>query len=379
MIGLADIVGQQRAVEQLGRALRTGRLPHALLLTGPEGVGRETTATALSRALLCQHPVNADDTGGGDLPDGCGNCEDCRLVAAGTHPDLHRVYKELARYHDDPAVRDRVMQDLSIAVVRQFLIAPAGRGATRAHGKVFLVRDAELMSIPAQNALLKTLEEPPEGVRILLICRSAEQLLPTTRSRCWPVRFGPLPREFVVARLRDRGVDEAEASFWAAFTDGSLGRSIDLSARGIYRIKCELIERLAATGPHGDVGFGEFLRDTADALAEQAVRDTRSEQQADLSKQLATRQAGGILLRLLAGAFRDAVRSDCGASGPADLVHTDQPREIEAVRVRMPVERLLDVLEHLGEYERLLWRNVNPRTVWDNVAISCASGAPLWV
>ncbi|MFW6133913.1 MAG: hypothetical protein ACOC8F_08460, partial [Planctomycetota bacterium] len=145
-LGLDDIVGQDEAVGRLDAAMRAGRLPHALLFAGPEGVGRRTTAVALAKTLLCAEAANI---GGPALfgaeevapaaPRACGQCDDCRMTEAASHPDLHPVYKELAAYHDDPQVRERKMQRLVIDVVRQFLIAPAGQAPSRGRGKVFIV------------------------------------------------------------------------------------------------------------------------------------------------------------------------------------------------------------------------------------------------
>ena len=245
---LLDIVGQDEASAGLQRALDSGRIPHAWLFAGSAGVGRRTTAVALARTLLCGQVASRPNNGRiAALPDdfklrqACGRCEDCAMTAAGSHPDLHLVYKELARYHDDPAVRDRLMQDLSIGVVRSFLISPAYLAAARGRGKVFIVIESDLMSIAAQNSLLKTLEEPPQGVRIILICGLPEQMLPTTRSRCATVRFNMLPKGFVTASLVERGLPADEAAFWAALTDGSLGRSIRLAEEGMFKVKAEVV------------------------------------------------------------------------------------------------------------------------------------------
>ncbi len=203
MVELQDIVGQDAAIGRLQKAWQADRLPHAILLTGPEGVGRRTTATAFAKVLLCEKTCCRSDVGlsasaSRTVPletsyvQACGTCDDCRMMVADAHPDFQIVYKELARYHDNASVRARVMQDLGIDVIRRFLIEPSYRSPVRGRGKVFIVREAELMSIAAQNALLKTLEEPPVGVTILLITTRPEQLLPTTLSRCWQIRFGRL-------------------------------------------------------------------------------------------------------------------------------------------------------------------------------------------
>ena len=370
MIELCDIVGQGAAVERLQRSLAGGRMPHAFLFAGPRGVGRRTTAVALARALLCAEP----QTG----PAGrhaCGQCADCTMQAAGSHPDFHLVYKELARFHDDADIRSRVMQDLSIAVIRSFLIDPAYRSAGRGRGKVFVVREADLMSVAAQNALLKTLEEPPPGVTVILLCQRPEQMLPTTQSRCATVRFGPLPRAFVTGKLVERGTAREEADFWARYTDGSVGQALALAERGFYEVKREVIDRLAAMEAAGDAALGERLTAITDKLATAAVSEAKEADGASLSKNLASRQAAGAMLELIASAYRDAMRLATGAETP--LIHADQPQAVAVLARRHDPTALAEIIEQLSQYERLLWRNVNAKIIWDNAVITCATAAPL--
>lgn len=379
-VELLDIIGQEDAIQRLQRGLSGQRMPHAYLFAGPEGVGRETTAVAMARTMLCAKPVGKPNDGRfPDLPkaakllQACGQCDDCRMTASLSHPDLHLIYKELARYHDDPDVRSRVMQELSIDVIRSFLIAPAGRGPSRGRGKVFIVREAELMSAAAQNALLKTLEEPPPGVTIILLCERPEELLPTTRSRCATLTFRLLPVEFVTRKLLAAGVAKEEAEFWSAFTAGALGRALRLAAQGLYERKRELLELAASPQAAGELG--EFLHKTTESLADATVKAVKAAEGAEMSKVLAGRQAAGTLLELLAAAFRDALHRRTQAAGT--LVNGDQIACIQTLAERFDAVRLADILEQLSEYERLLWRNVNAKVIWDNVAITCATGAPL--
>jgi DNA polymerase-3 subunit delta' len=416
---LSQIVGQQRAIDSIGQLLGSGRMPHAFIFAGPQGVGRRTTAMALAKTLLCSQPIEVPWPGATAAPFGacpygavpsaptdrspkfrqaCGQCDDCRMMAAASHPDFHMIYKELARFHDDPAVRDRVMQELGIPVIKAFLLAPAYMQSTRGRGKVFIVRESELMSDAAQNALLKTLEEPPPAVTIILLCEHPQQLLPTTLSRCWPVRFGPLPRRFITDKLLANGVDPDEARFWSGFVEGSVGRALHLAKPALYKLKCEIISALAAIGPAGDSALADQLAKTCDNLADAAVRETHSATGADLSKNLAMRQAAGMVLQLIASAYRDAM-SNCGmgdfgersravppasrgmgvppmsssAIGAPEPINADQPQSIAAIAKRFTPDQLAAILEHLSEYEELLWRNVSAKTVWDNVVITCAT------
>ncbi len=369
---LNDIIGQDDAIGRLMTAMQGKRLPHAFLFAGPAGVGRRTTAEAFARTLLCGSPVEQ-----AGVVRACGQCEDCRMLAAESHPDFRMIYKELARYHEDSSVRGRKMQELGIDVIRSFLIDPVGRSPSRGRGKVFIVLEAELMSIAAQNSLLKTLEEPPAGVTIILVCQKPDRLLPTTLSRCSMIRFGPLGTGFVTDRLIAEGVDPGEAAFWASYTEGAVGRAMKLAAEGMYETKRDVIARLAGLAPAGDSKLAEHLAGLADKRATAAVTEAKKQDGAELSKLLASRRAGGTMLELIASAYRDALTLATGADRP--LVHEDQHREVQALAQRFDPVELANILEALSRCEQLLWRNVNPKTVWDNAVIACASAHPLEV
>ena len=363
-----DIHGQDDAIDRLRRTLRGSRQPHAFIFAGPEGVGREMTATAMAQALLCEQPPAPDDP--------CGRCPSCRMMQAGSHPDFQLVYKELAAYHEDAAIRSRVMQELGIEVIRSFLIAPSAQGAARGRGKVFIVRQAELMSNAAQNALLKTLEEPPPGVRIILLTQRLEQMLPTTRSRCWILRFAPLDIAFVTEQLIARDVEPAEARFLSALTGGSIGVGLRLAGSDLLETKRNVLTQLVSLPQAAGGDLGEDLAKITDSLANQAVAESGKDGGPSLSKNLASRQAAGMLLKLLATVYTDAMHLACGQQHVA-LVHADQPEIIERIAERFSPSQLATIVEQLSRYEQLLWRNVNPKLVWDNVTISCSSGRQL--
>ena len=370
MVELADIVGQEKALERLIAAVMSERPPHAWIFAGPAGVGRRTTAWALAKWLLCGEPLPAAQAGG--LPAPCGQCPSCRAFDSGSHADFHPVTKELARYSEEPEVRKRVMQNLGIEVVREFIIAPASRTSTLGRGRVFVIEEAELMSEQAQNALLKTLEEPPSRVMLILLCRSEQELLPTTRSRCALVRFGPLPPDFVERKLVESEIEPAEAAYWARQTGGSVGESLRASEAGLYPVKREMLERLAALHDSADAELGEWLAGQAEALAKAAVAADDQ-----LSGLLATRRGGGALLALLAGIFRDVLAVTAGREGP--LVNADQAEAVAKLAGRFDLDTAADIAAQLGRYEQLLWRNVNAKVLWDNVLITCDTGAALEV
>jgi len=203
-VGFAGILGQERAVSLLKRAIEIDRLPHALLFTGPKGVGRFLTAIAVAKALNCLNRVNGDC---------CDRCPACGKIAKNIHPDVHLVAPEGAT----------VKIDQIRTLTREAPLTPyEGRG------KVFILDQAETMTEQAQNALLKTLEEPPRATFLILIAPEASALLPPIASRCSQIRFAPLPEGAVATRLREQGCEEGEATLLASLAGGSLGRAQEL-------------------------------------------------------------------------------------------------------------------------------------------------------
>ncbi|TKI07706.1 DNA polymerase III subunit delta' [Martelella alba] len=167
---------------------RTGRGHHALLLHALPGIGGESLCYALSRWLICLRP---------DGGKSCGRCRSCQLMLAGTHPDFYRPEPEKGR------------TSLGVDSIRQ-VIDPLYERARQGGGKVVWLDDCESLTEQAANALLKTLEEPPEETFFILACREPARLLPTLRSRCLYYAL-PTPEESVGLRwLRRQGIDDVE-------------------------------------------------------------------------------------------------------------------------------------------------------------------------
>jgi DNA polymerase-3 subunit delta' len=212
-VTLDRIEGQERAVGMLRRALDAGRLGHAYLFAGPSGVGKRTTAMALARACLCSEAPGA----------GCGRCTECHLLAAGSHPDV--FIEDLARAQAEKATATHISIDQMRRVRSQLAMRPV-----RGPRKIGLVDPADRMTADAQNALLKTLEEPPGCATLILVAANADALLPTIRSRCQRVHFAPLSDDLVERLLCAEGVDEQAARDAAALAEGSLDAAREVAA-----------------------------------------------------------------------------------------------------------------------------------------------------
>jgi DNA polymerase-3 subunit delta' len=212
-----DIAGHQRLLVLIARAAARGTLPPSMLFAGPRGVGKYQTATALAQALNCLAP--AAGSASFEL-DACGVCASCQRIARRVHPDVIVVEPG-----ESGSIKiDQVRDVIDRAAFRPF----EGRK------RVVIVDDADAMLHPAQNALLKILEEPPSGTVFILVSAIPDSLLPTVRSRCSLLRFGTLTTEEVVDQLIQRhGYTAPDARAAAAEADGSMAlalerRSVDL-------------------------------------------------------------------------------------------------------------------------------------------------------
>lgn len=262
-MSLSDIVGQPRAVALLQGTLARGRVSHAYLFAGPAGVGKEACAAAFVQALVC--------SAAGD--DACGRCDGCRRAEKRCHPDVIWVFTEtelLARRLAGRADLDGApSREIKIAQVREL---KARLALTRlvAPRKAAVVVDADRLNPSGQNALLKLLEEPPPHATLLLVTSGPDALLPTVRSRCTRVPFGPLPVAAVADRVaRERGVSAEAALLRARLAGGNLTRALDLGDDGLERRR-EVVVALDEIG--GDaraaLAFAERFADDRDAALE---------------------------------------------------------------------------------------------------------------
>lgn len=208
-MGFERLLGNERLKQGLTQSLRKGHVSHFYLISGPIGSGRHTLARLLAEALLCREP---------DAP--CGRCRACRKVQGGNHPDLLTV--------DEPEKKT-----ISVERVRALQTDVYVRPNEAEH-KVYLFPRAGDLGLPAQNALLKLLEEPPRFTVFILVTDNAERLLPTVRSRCVELTLTPLPRETLLRALRERfpALPEGTLSDAAAQSCGCLGTALSLCETG---------------------------------------------------------------------------------------------------------------------------------------------------
>jgi DNA polymerase-3 subunit delta' len=206
-----DIVGHQRPIKWLQTAVTTNHLGHAYLFHGELTIGKRLTAIALAQYLHCEAPQDAP------TPDACGLCRSCHQIAQATHPDFLLIQPEDEQKHN-PKITIGQIRDIEHLVIYRPLVG--------SH-KVCLIDQADSMTQEAANALLKTLEDPPDHCLFLLISSRPEHLLTTIRSRCITLRFSPLPAAGIYEFLRNRtDWDATDAQLIAAFSEGRLGSAL---------------------------------------------------------------------------------------------------------------------------------------------------------
>ncbi len=241
-IGAIPVYGHRWAVELLRRQMAQAKVAHAYLFTGPAQIGRGTLARWLAQALLCEEEASPP----------CGRCPACRKVAAETHPDLRRLHLNL---------QEGNRRTLGIEAVREMRQGIAER-PFYGRRKVYLIEDAECMTVEAENALLKTLEEPPPFVVLLLVALSDHLLLPTIVSRCQVLPLRPLSRQEVRQALMEHwDASEEQAGLLSSLSQGRLGWAVQaLSDPQVLRKRQEnltALNRLLSAGLLERFAFAE--------------------------------------------------------------------------------------------------------------------------
>jgi DNA polymerase-3 subunit delta' len=296
----------------LARALGQGRLPPALLLSGPEGVGKRTLALEVARGLLCER-------GPGEP---CGACRTCDRTARAIHPDFIVVRPETATGF---LARETIKIEHIRDAVREIAGLPF-----EARARMVIIDDAHAMTEQAMNALLKSLEEPPATSHLVLVTASPQALLPTIRSRCQALRLGPLPSALLESHLQQRlGLSPADAHLRAALSGGSLGAALAFEAEGYRTLRDDILailEKAPGASALHRLQWADRLADADDVML--ALTALRS-----LLRDAAAARAGAPAERLLNADV--AARIQAIASGPLGARAVALADEVEEARTAL--------------------------------------------
>ena len=323
-----DLIGHDGAKALLRSAILQDRVAHAYLFHGDDRIGKRLLALRLAQALLCETlPVD-------HAPEACGICRACRQVEARTHPDFMVI--EPDREQANPQIKIELIRDIEHQMIYRPLIGDR---------KICLIDDADRMTIGAANALLKTLEEPPDHSLFVLVSSRPYALPATIRSRCQALRLTtPAQTQVEAAVILKRELPPADAHFLAVLSDGQLGRALECNLEQARNSQKEFSIIFSAKGLQS---FSTILA-TAEALAK-----------ADRGL-----EAFDWLLRWL----RDVLLLAVGA-GSDHVLNVDQRTGMQTLAERIDIDELLDLISDLEKLERQAHRNLNLQMALETILL----------
>jgi DNA polymerase-3 subunit delta' len=324
---LKDILGQERVIGFLKRALQSDQMPHALLFIGNEGVGKGSTALALAQALNCENRQSDQDA--------CGQCRSCRFFAAGGHPDYWQISPD--GESGQPQIKIEQIRELRRQV---------GYHPLAGSWRVVLLKPAETLNEAAANALLKTLEEPPAGNLFILTASGDRDLLPTIVSRCRRLTFSAIPQSILIRELQDRkGLGPEQASLVAAINYGSLGRALAEDLPDLLAKRDQVVNEL---GLLQEGSTGQVLQWATDKGKKAVKLDSFI-----------------VFARLW---YRDLLALTCQAT-PGQLVNQDRLADLVSQEQHLTSTVILGRLEALSSLQRQVRANLNIELALNNFSL----------
>lgn len=348
-----SVLGHEHARTVLARVLASGRLPHAFLFHGPEGVGKGLVARQFAISLVCTQSLKDAS--------GCGSCPACRKAEHGNHPDVlavtrlpkkdKRAEADLDDEEDDdtPVAKGGELRPFIVVQQIRELTHHASYAPREGRRRVFLVDPADRMHAESQNALLKTLEEPGAQTVIVLVASRPHVLLPTVRSRCFQIGFGAMPPDELALGLEARGFGPAEARARAALAEGRPGRAISLDLVALAARRDRLLTALEslAASPRAAAELGEF----ADQLAGDGETDLLEG------------------LDLFMALVRDAARA---ASGRGAILHADVAPRIDKLGRALGALRATEIVALADRLRGDLRLNLNKALLCETLLAAVA-------
>jgi DNA polymerase III subunit delta' len=327
-----SVAGHRRLVTLLSRAIARDTLPPAMLFAGPAGIGKRRVALALASSINCLEPASTPTL----QRDACGQCASCRRIARAVHPDIIVI---------EPGDSGTIKIDDVRDVVKR-----AGYRPFEARRRVVIIDEADALVQAAQNALLKTLEEPPSASVFVLVSSMPDALLPTVLSRTPRLRFGPLSASDIAEVLvREHGYEEADARAAAADAEGSVARALSMESADVVE-----------------------ARDTAQRLLQQAARVTDPVRRLDLVKELtgrkttpaAEREQLSACLRVMGSLLRDI--GVLARHGDAEmLANVDLRAELDRLTQSYDSERSVRAYTAVDQALAAIERNASPKVIAD--------------
>jgi DNA polymerase-3 subunit delta' len=346
----SHLTGNERVKEILRRMIAARRVPGALLFTGEEGVGKKQFALELARALNCRAPVG---------PEACEVCPSCKrikqfVLPASDDRDAHR--KIIWSAHPDVGMARPYHRAILVDAMRD-LEREANFRPYEGHARVFLIEEAEKLNEASSNAMLKTLEEPPQTSHLILLTSRPASLLPTIRSRCQTIRFSPLAPAEIEAYLlgvQEKGekrLSVEDARLLAHAARGSIGRALSGAADGYRQQREAMLDVLNALALTGD-----------------RVRLLRaSEEMTDAKRKEEYEPRLDVLETLI----HDAWRLTLDAS-TRELVNPELTGQLKKIAARVSSSRAARWLSQIEQHRRGLEVNINRKVATDALFLAMA-------
>lgn len=337
-----DIIGHQSVIASLQRAVAHDRLAHAYLFHGERAIGKRTVAMCFAQALSCETESAAKTI------DGCGTCRSCRQVTARIHPDFFVIEPDLES--TTPQIKIERIRDIEQQIMYRPLVGER---------KICLIDEADRMTIGAANALLKTLEEPPDHSLFLVVTSRPAALPATIRSRCQSLRFStPARTQVEAAVILKRELPPADARLLAIVSEGRIGEALTSDAKEIRARQRELLELVRP----------QTLQSITTLLSQ--------------AESLAKADRASEILTWLARWIRDLVIVQVG--GDRDQIfYIDDISALESYAHRSDTASLLDLLQDIEKTDQQSTRHINLHMALENIllrlrdALSLApAGAP---
>jgi len=341
--GFESIIDQDRPIRILTTFLQNGTVPHALLFTGIEGVGKQSAAVSFAMACNCAGDDFETQSGWGDKraaagrstanqprrTNPCGKCRSCRKIESENHPDIIRI-KPSGVFIKIDQIR---------ALCQTLAMKPY-----EARMRVVLISDAQAMNPAAGNALLKMLEEPPTGTILILVANHISDLLPTIVSRCRHIRFNPISRTQMESLLvRRNGLDPKNAMIIAAMAGGSFSRALHMYRSNWINRRNWLISELDSLSTESIgrlLAFGEQLAKNKDALPD--------------------------ALEVMKSWLRDLV---FGKLYPEKIIHQDLTEKVHRVSQEMSTASLLSKIETIQSTQNAIQAGTNLRLAMETMVL----------
>ena len=321
MAGFDDIAGQDHIKLFFKNSIAAGRLPHACMIAGDEGSGKKLIAKTAAMAVMCEKH------------EPCGVCRACRQVQSGNHPDVKFVIGS--------------GKGIGVDDVRRELAGDAMIRPYSAAHKIYIVEDADKMTPQAQNALLKTIEEPPEYVMIILLCKNTEAFLPTIISRCVILNTRPLDDVTIKRVLVEKhGVADFEAGAAAAACGGSVGKALRLSSSDEFKELKETV--ISSVRGIDEANAGDII----DAVAAAAEYKSNPDEYFGLMKMF----------------FKDILLIKAGAEDEISL--KEERESLKRLSGRVSFEAVNDVICDIEKAQERVRANVNFNNATEALFIS---------